>query len=61
MTGPSWIAPLDLTAMDYTRSALANANAEGLTLEDVVAMAEYAETPQSFDQAVNELIRSIVG
>lgn len=52
---------LHLTAMDWCRAALANAHAEGLSLQDVIAMAEHARTPERFDFAVNELIRAKVG
>ena len=44
-----------LTSMDYIRSALCNAAASDLTLEDVVEMSMYAATPEAFDDAVNML------
>lgn len=43
------------SAMDYTRAALANAAASGLTLADVMQAAEHAATPEAFDRAVNIL------
>jgi hypothetical protein len=47
--------------MDWIRAAIANAQNEGLTLQDIATMAEHAKTPQDFDRAVNELIRATVG
>lgn len=52
---------MDLDAMDYVRAALTNADCEGLTMPDVIAMAEYAETPEDFDTAVNTLVRTLNG
>jgi len=52
---------LDLTAMSWVRAALTNALVEGLEIEDVAMMAEHADTPQAFDEAVNELVRATVG
>lgn len=46
---------MNLTAMDYIRAALSNAQASGLNLADVAAMAEHATTPETFDRAVNIL------
>ena len=46
---------MDLAPMDYVRGALCNAIAEGLTVRDLYAMAEHAETCERFDNAVNEL------
>lgn len=48
----------DLTPMCWVRAAILNAHVEGLTVLDLMAMAENAKTPQSFDNAVNELIRT---
>jgi len=42
-----------LNTMDYLRDALANAKASGLTLQDVIAAAEHAASPQGFNDAVN--------
>ncbi|MEP5728473.1 MAG: hypothetical protein ABJL67_03765 [Sulfitobacter sp.] len=42
-------------------TALANAQAEGLTLDDVGPIAEHARTTERFDMAVNELVRAKVG
>lgn len=50
-----------LSHMDWIREAIRNAKAEGLTLDDIAAMAEHAKTPRDFDTAVNELIRATVG
>jgi len=50
---------MHLTSMDYTRAALLNALHEGMTLQDVYAMAEHAQTPQSFDRAVNVLANTV--
>lgn len=44
---------MELTDMDYIRGALYNAIASGLTLQEVTDMAEHADTPQDFDEAVN--------
>lgn len=52
---------LNLTAMDWIRSTLASAYVERLKVKDLEAMAEYAETPQDFDAAVNELVRTLNG
>lgn len=52
---------MNLTAMEWVKAALANGLAEGLSLQDVAAMAEHARTPERFDFAVNELIRAKVG
>jgi len=45
--------------MDFVRSALNNALHEGMTLEDVCRMAEFAETTADFDYAVNELTETM--
>ena len=52
---------IDLSEMDYVRGAIANAQAEGLTLDDLEQMAEYAEDGERFDAAVNELVRTLNG
>lgn len=44
-----------LTDMDYTRGAIAMALAEEMTLIDLWRCAEYAETAEDFDDAVNIL------
>lgn len=49
---------MQLTPMDWVRAALAHAQAEGLSLDDVAAMAEHARTPERFDRDVNELVRA---
>ena len=41
--------------MDYVRAALLNAAVEGMTIQDLYAMAEHATTCESFDRAVNTL------
>jgi len=43
------------TPMDWVRAALGNAKYEGMTLDDVIRMAEFADTPPDLDNAVNEL------
>lgn len=50
---------MHLTPMQYFNSALGNAYASGLTLEDVQAMAEHADTPEAFDHAVNMLAEAM--
>lgn len=52
---------LNLSPMDWVRAALVNADVEGLSLQDVKAMAEHASTPERFDSAVNELVRATKG
>lgn len=52
---------MELDEMDWVRAALANAIAEGLSLGDVAEMARHAKTPESFDKAVNELVRATNG
>ena len=52
---------MNLSSMDWVRAALANAQAEGLTIDDVLAMAEHAKTTEAFDRAVNELVRAKSG
>lgn len=52
---------LELSPMDWVRAALENADVEGLSLQDVKAMAEHASTPERFDYAVNELVRAMRG
>lgn len=52
---------IELSEMDWVRAAIANALAEGLSLADVAAMAEHATTPEAFDRAVNELVRTMNG
>ena len=42
-----------LTYMDYVRGAIANAMAEDMTLKDLYACAEHAQTAKDFDNAVN--------
>ena len=51
----------DLTEMDYVRGALANAVFEGLTVYDLIRMAEHAQTAQQFENAVNELTETMPG
>lgn len=46
---------MDLDAMDYVRGAIANAMVEDMSLQDIWACAEHAQSPQSFDDAINEL------
>lgn len=46
---------MHLTPMQYVIAALANAQAEGMTLVDLIAMAEHSQSPQAFDHAVNVL------
>jgi hypothetical protein len=52
---------MELTSMEWVRAALQNAGVEGLTLQDTIAMAEHARTPERFDYAVNELVRTVRG
>jgi hypothetical protein len=49
---------MNLTPMDYVRGALCNAMAENMTVEDLYRMAEYAETCERWDNAVNELTQA---
>lgn len=49
---------MHLTAMDWIRAAIANAQAEGMDLSDLAAMARHAQTPEHFDRAVNELAQT---
>ncbi len=51
----------ELSPMEWVRAALGNADVEGLSLQDVKAMAEHANTPERFDYAVNELVRATKG
>lgn len=43
------------TSMDWVRAAIANAIIEDMTVRDIWACAEHAETPQDFDTAINLL------
>lgn len=52
---------MSLSPMDWVRAALANADVEGLSLQDVKEMAEHAITAERFDSAVNELVRATKG
>ena len=52
---------MNLSPMDYTRAAICNAIAEGMSLRDLFAMAEHARTCERFDTAVNELARATNG
>ena len=45
-----------LTHMDYVRGALAQAMAEGLSLEDVWEAADRASTPRAFDDNISAII-----
>jgi hypothetical protein len=49
----------ELTDMDFVRSAIYNALAEGVSLDDVGRMSLYAETPEALDAAVNMFILSM--
>ena len=46
---------LELTDMDYIRSAIAQLMADGLEIDDAWRVAEHAETPQDMDNAANIL------
>jgi hypothetical protein len=46
---------MNLSPMDYIRAAIAQAQHEGLTLEDLYACAECAASTQAFCDAVNLL------
>ena len=45
--------------MDYVRGAIANAIVERMSLTDLYACAEHAETAEDFDTAVNLLAQMI--
>lgn len=45
-----------LQPMDYVRAAIAQAMVENLTLDDLWRCAEHADTPETFDAAVNLLV-----
>ena len=49
----------DPDEMDWVRGAIANACIEGLTIDDLWFCAEYAATPQDFDNAVNLLAQTV--
>jgi len=49
----------DPTEMDWFRAALDNAQAEGMTIDDLQAMAQHARTAQEFDTAVNVLTNTM--
>jgi hypothetical protein len=51
----------ETTHMEWVREALRNAEIEGLSLNDCIAMADDAQTAQDFDRFVNQLIQSING
>ena len=46
---------MNLSPMDYIRAAIAQAQEEGLTLEDLCACAENAASVEGFCDAVNIL------
>lgn len=52
MVAPTMI----LQPMDYVRAAIAQAMVENLTLDDLWRCAEHADTPETFDAAVNLLV-----
>ena len=45
--------------MDYVRGAIANALAEGMTVEDLLYCSTHAKTAKDFDTAVNLLAQTI--
>lgn len=49
------------SGMDYFKSAIAQAVAEGMSAEDIFACAEHASGPVAFADAINELARMIGG
>jgi hypothetical protein len=51
----------ETTHMEWVREALRNAEIEGLSLNDCIAMADDAQTAQDFDRFVNQLVQSING
>lgn len=46
---------MNLSPMDYTLIALCQAKDEGLTLDDLIQCAQYAESAETFADAVNLL------
>lgn len=52
---------MTLTNMDWVREVLDQAKRENLSLDDIRRMAEWADSPQEWDRAVNELIRATNG
>lgn len=50
---------MNLSPMAYVRGAIVNAMLEDMTLEELFAAAEYAETCEAFDNAVNELAQTM--
>jgi len=44
---------MELTHMDYIVSALASANVDGITLEELVRIAVNSSSPQEFDAKVD--------
>lgn len=50
---------MHLTEMDLVRSALVNALFSGLSLNDVLSMAEFAEDAADFEDAVNMLAYTV--
>ena len=49
---------MHITAMDYTRAEILNAQHGGMTLDDLWRASEHAATPQDFDRAVNMLAQT---
>ena len=52
---------MKLTAMDFIRATLSNAQQEGLSLQDIIAMAQHAKTAKDLDTAINTLVRATNG
>lgn len=52
---------IEITDMDYVRAAIANALAEGVSINDLWKAAELAETAEDFDDAVNLLVSAGAG
>lgn len=50
---------MNLTPMAYVRGAIVNAMLEDMSLEDLFAAAEHAETCEAFDEAVNILAQTV--
>lgn len=49
---------VQLAPMDYVRAAIANAQAEAMTLTDLQHAAQHAATCERFGAAVNELAQT---
>lgn len=50
---------MNLTDMDLLRGAIVNAMMEDMTVTDLWAAAEYAESVAAFERAVNELAQTM--